>query len=192
MRILSLIPILLGFWFAACCEPGHRDAQPVVIDSLFQRSYGKDLDVYTAQQITNAQLADSAYFPIYTFAIKNSGSQDDNFTLSIRKTRFAGFVVGFDITKHVPAGATVLFQTPLIPRDSSATYYFPILVNPTDTNFTIDKAYYGLQASTPDSTRIRYIRPSVTITYGAIDNGPEACNTPASTQTIDINELPDR
>src|ERR1041385_3231257 len=109
MRTLPLIVFLLSFWLAACCEPAHKDAQPLVIDSLFQESSGRDLDVYTAQNITHAQRADSAYFPIYTFGIKNSGTQDDVFTLHFRKTLYAGFIAGFDITKHVPAGATVLF-----------------------------------------------------------------------------------
>jgi hypothetical protein len=189
MRILSLL--LLCFWFVACCEPGHRDSQPFIVIDSFQESYGKDLDVFTAHYY-NLQRADSAYYPIYSFAIKNTGTQDDDYTLRLRKTLLDGTIGGFDIRKHVAAGATVVFRTPTPEGDSSATYYFPHLVNPNDQRPNIDEAYYGIQSPTPDSTKIHLIRPSLSISYGEINNGPEACNTPASFQTLDINEFPRR
>jgi hypothetical protein len=188
MRILPLIPIVLSFWLAACCEPSHKDSQPLIVADSFQETYGKDLDVYTAQ----GGRSDSAYFPIYTFGIKNTGSQDDNFTLQLRKPLVGGFVGGFDITKRVPAGQTVMFRTPSPIYDSSAHYFFPHIQDPNDTFPIMDKAYYGIQASTPDSTKLHILQPTLTITYGEINNGPEACNTAASTQTIDLNSLPRR
>ena len=188
MRILPLIPLAFSFWFVACCEPGHKDSQPAMVADSFQETFGKDLDVYSSQ----GGRSDSAYFPIYTFGIKNTGTADDVFTLHFRKPLASGFNGGFDITKHVAAGQTVMFRTPSPIYDSSAHYFFPNLTNPNDTNPIMDKAYYGIQASTPDSTKLHILQPTLTITYGEINNGPEACNTPASTQTIDINELPRR
>ncbi len=187
-RTLLISFALLSVWLASCCEPGHRDSQPLVIDSLFQETFGRDLDVFTP---TGSGNSDSAYYPIYTFGIKNNGSTDDDFTLSVRYFNL-GYIAGFDITKRVPAGQTVLFRTPSPQHDSSATYHFPNLNNPADSLPSMDKAYYGIQASTPGGTEIHTLLPTLTITYGLIDNGPEGCNTPASTMQIDPNELPKR
>ncbi|MDP4199120.1 MAG: hypothetical protein Q8922_13445 [Bacteroidota bacterium] len=188
-RILLLPVACLSVWLASCCEPGHKDSQPILVDSAFQETYGRDLDVFTSH-VTGLN-ADSAYFPIYTFGIRNNGTADDDFTLSFRYSN-QGYLAGFDITKHVPAGQMVLFRTPSPTRDSSAIYHYPNLNNPSDSIPSMDKAYYGIQASTPDSTEIHTLRPTISVTYGLIDNGPEACNTPASTQQIDLNELPRR
>ena len=183
----SFILLTLGLFSAAlssCCEPGHKNSQPVVIDSLFQQSYAYDLDVYGTQL---AQKADSGYHPIYTFGVANTGSDDDDFTLQLRLNG-----AGFDITKHVPAGDTVLFETPVAPPNSitiNAKYFYPLLTV-ADTNPLMPWAYYGIFVPSPDSTKIRSLRPTITILYGAINNGPEACNTPASEYNVNIDALP--
>ncbi|HWF43246.1 MAG TPA: hypothetical protein VG537_01265 [Candidatus Kapabacteria bacterium] len=187
----SFILLALGLWAAAlssCCQPGHKNSQPVVVDSLFQESYAYDLDIYSTQ-LANGIGSDSGYHPIYTFGIANTGPDDDDFTLQIRLNG-----AGFDITKHVPAGDTVLFETPVAPPNSitmNAKYFYPILAV-ADTIPLMPEAYYGMFVPSPDSTKIRSLRPDVRVLYGAIDNGPEACNTPPSEYNVNIDALPDR
>ena len=79
-----------------------------MVNSLFQETYGRDLDLYN--QNTTTGIVDSAYYPIYTFAIQNTGSTDDKFTLQLS---YRQGVVGYNITKLVPAGQVVLFQSPV-------------------------------------------------------------------------------
>jgi len=147
---------------------------------MFQETYGRDIDLSTG---------DSAYYPIYTFGIQNTGTADDDFTLQLR---YRQGTVGFDITKHVPAGAIVLFQSPLITSDSitqNATYAY---VGFQDTVPNIDEIYYGMSFHSTDSAEVHTMQPTITIVYGSIDNGPEGCNTPASTSSVNITSLPSR
>jgi hypothetical protein len=158
-----------------------------MVNSLFQESYGRDLDLYNS----NGSVVDSAYYPIYTFAIQNTGTASDNFTLQLLRQTAQG-TVGYNITKFVPAGAVVLFQSPLATPDSNtenATYsYFGFQ----DTLPNIDEIYYGESFQTADSAEIHSMQPALSIIYGAIDNGPEGCNTPASTMSLYIDSLPVR
>ena len=192
VRNLLLI-VSLSALLAACCEPAHKDSQPVMIDSLFSQTASPDIDIY---RMFIYQTKDSipGYFPIYTFGIKNAGSQDDDFTLRIRYNG-ADVPAGFDITKRVPAGQTVLFRTPTPQGDSSAHYTYAlsgIVIAANDSTPTMDYAYYGFTQSSKDSVKLRFLRPTLQVIYGAIDNGPEACNTPASTQDINIDQFPDK
>ncbi|HEY3874393.1 MAG TPA: hypothetical protein VGM92_02870 [Candidatus Kapabacteria bacterium] len=183
---LSIFAIAAGL--SSCCQPAHKDANPVMIDSLFQTSYGRDLDFYNS----NPEAIDSAYYPIYTFGIQNAGTADDHFTLQFQRLLSNGIVTGFSITRLVPAGQTVLFRTPTAAPDSITSQetfaYFAV----TDTIPNIDEIYDGLSFQTTDSAKIQSINPSLTIVYGSIDNGPEGCNTPASVSAFDINTLPVR
>ena len=161
----GLLLILLG----SCCEPLQKNSQPQVIDSLFTQTYGYDLDLFRSDNTTPPQI-DSGYYPIYTFAIKNTGTESDTYTLSLR---LGG--AGFDITKQVAAGQIGYFRTPTAVPDSftaGAVYSFPALA-PADSNPPIPNAYRGLFALGPDSTRIRNLQPSITLTYGAIEKGTE-------------------
>ncbi len=157
---------------------------------MFAETFGHDLDVY--QVIATGIITDSGYYPIWTFGIQNTGSEDDNFTMSVVYFPALGGREEFDITKRVPAGKIVLFRTPTLPSDSSAIYTYPERTNPADTNLPLNRDYYGFLQQSPDSTEIHFMRPSITISYGVIDNGPEACNTPASTFSLNIDRLPKR
>ncbi len=155
-----------------------------MVNSLFQETYGRDFDLYNASFIT----VDSAFYPIYTFGIQNTGTADDYFTLELLAR--AG-TVGYTITKFVPAGQVVLFQSPLAVPDSlteNATYTYAS----GDTTPNTDVIYNGLSFQSKDSAEIHAVQPMISIVYGAINNGPEGCNTPASTMTVDIDSLPTR
>jgi hypothetical protein len=155
-----------------------------MVNSLFQETYGRDLDLYNS----NAIAVDSAYYPIYTFGIQNIGTADDDFTLQLLSRQGT---VGYSITKHVPAGQVVLFQSPLVFPDSNtlnATYAYVV----SDTSPNIDEIYDGLSFQSTDSAEIHAMQPMISIIYGAINNGPEGCNTPASTMSVDVDSLPIR
>ena len=178
--------VVLVLLLGSCCEPLQKNSQPQMIDSLFTQTSGYDLDLFRSENTTPPQI-DSNYYPIYTFAVKNTGTTTDTYTLSLR---LGG--AGFDITKQVAAGQIAYFRTPTAKPDSftsGAIYSFPIL-SLADSNPPIPYAYQGLFAHTPDSTRIRILQPSITLTYGAIDNGNEGCNTPAQSTVIDVNGFP--
>jgi hypothetical protein len=185
--MLRIIFALGGFFgvmvLSSCCEPAHKNSSPYVVDSLFQETYGRDIDFIGK---------DSAYYPIYTFGIQNTGTADDNFTLQLRYgLTSSGWTSGFDITKHVPAGAVVLFQTPTpfpdsLTENATYAYVFP------DTGLNIDEIYYGLSFQNTDSAEIHALQPTLSIVYGSIDNGPEGCNTRASTMSMSVNSLPVR
>ncbi|HET6401498.1 MAG TPA: hypothetical protein VFH95_08880 [Candidatus Kapabacteria bacterium] len=167
---------------ASCCEPAHKNSAPYVVNSMFQEVYGRDIDLAHQQ----GSVPDSAYFPIYTFGIQNTGTDDDVFTLQLRAN--GG---GFDITRRVPAGQVVLFRTPTAVLDSiTSNEQFSYVI--TDTNPNIDEIYKWMSFQTTDSAEIHSLNPTLSIVYGAIDNGPEGCNTPASTTSESIDSLPKR
>jgi hypothetical protein len=184
---LALVGCTCMILLSSCCQPSHKDSSPYVVNSLFQETYGRDLDLYN--QDTTTETVDSAYYPIYTFAIQNTGTADDQFTLQLT---YRQGIVGYTITKLVPAGQVVLFQSPLAVPDSiteNATYSYLAFQG---ANPNIDIIYDGLSFQSTDSAEIHAMQPTVSIIYGLIDNGPEGCNTPASTMSVNIDSLPTR
>ena len=174
--------------FASCCEPAHRNSSVAIVDSLFQEQHGYDIDLFTTRYLNNG-VTDSGYYPIYTFGVTNTGTEDDLFTMHIRYYSSTVNGAAIDITKAVKAGQTVLFRTPTIPKDPLATYAFPVFSNPSDSTMPLSSEYYGFFVNAPDSTEIHTMRPQITIEYGAINNGPEACNTPSSLYVVNIDRL---
>lgn len=194
MLCVAVVPGVLN----SCCEPGQKDSQPYVVNSKFQETYGRDIDLYRQFQ-SGSSVTDSAYYPVYTFGIQNTGTQDDDYTLQLRygPLQDGTYLSGFDITKHVPAGQTMLFRSPVLVPDSitaNARYaYESYLCRVTgDTAPNLDEIYYGLSFQTTDSAEIHNLRPTLDIVYGAINNGPEGCNTPASSMPVNIDSLPVR
>ena len=185
--ILALVGCTCMIMISSCCQPSHKDSSPYMVNSVFQETYGRDLDLYNQGTTTGA--LDSAYYPIYTFGIQNTGTADDNFTLQLLSR---GGTVGYSITKLVPAGKVVLFRSPRDIPDSitqNATYsYFGFQ----DTLPNIDEIYYGQSFQTTDSAEIHSMQPMISIVFGSIDNGPEGCNTPASTMSVNVDSLPRR
>jgi hypothetical protein len=181
-KILPLVGCFGMIVLSSCCQPSHKDSSPYVVNADFQETYGRDLDLYDAPPV------DSAYYPIYTFGIQNTGTADDYFTLQVL---YRNDTVGYSITRFVPAGQIVLFQSPVAIPDSNtlnATYSYVIQ----DTNPNTDEIYFGLSFPDTASAEIHSAQPSISILYGAINNGPEGCNTPASSMTVDIDSLPKR
>ncbi len=157
-----------------------------MVNSLFQETYGRDLDIFNQNYTTGA--IDSAYYPIYTFGIQNTGTADDYFTLQLL---YRNDTVGYSITKLVPAGQIVLFQSPLVFPDSNtlnATYTYAV----GDTALNTDLINFGLSFQSTDSAEIHSMQPMISVIYGAINNGPEGCNTPASTMIVNVDSLPIR
>ncbi len=181
----SLLVLIFAGLLASCCEPSHKNSTPVSVDALFAESYAYDLDAYNTR-LTG--VTDSGYYPIYTFGIRNVGTDDDDFRMNIVLTNGAEI----DIIKHVKAGDTALFRTPTLPLDPSAQYIFPNFTSPADTSMPLARDYYGFFTQTPETTEIHSVRPTITISFGEIYGGPEACNTPASVQTLNIDALPHR
>ena len=113
---------------------------------------------------------DSGYYPIYTLTLKNVGSEADSFRLQFSRNNDL-----FYITEFVPPGQTAVFRTPGPLKDTAT-------LNPW--NF-----YGGFFVSTTDSIHISLMQPSVSVLYGAIDNGPEGCNSDPLQMQIDVNAL---
>jgi hypothetical protein len=184
--LLALVGLFGVIILSSCCQPSHKDSSPYVVNSLFQESYGRDLDLYNQDTLNG--VVDSAYFPIYTFGIQNTGTADDQFTLQLLSRQGT---VGYSITKLVRAGQVVLFQTPLGIADSitqNATYTYAV----SDTSPNLDEINYGLSFQSTDSAEIHTMQPMISIIYGSINNGPEGCNTPASTLSVNVDSLPFR
>jgi hypothetical protein len=184
--ILIGIAVLTTLGLSSCCEPKQKDSKPLVIDSLFQETSGYSLDLF---QTGTGSRPDSGYFPIYTFAIKNTGTDDDDYTVRIRVNE----LFGFDVRKHVPAGTIGYFRTPTPIPDSfttGATYtrYRPDLVE-TDSLPLMSDFYYRFFRKSTDSVSIRVLRPDVRISSGSVDNGPEGCNSPAMETEVDVSRL---
>lgn len=176
---------VLAAELAACCEPGDKDSQPYVVNSMFQETSGRDIDLL-GQLNSGSSVPDSAYYPIYTFAIQNTGTQDDDYTLQLR---YNGG--GFNILKHVPAGQVVLFKSPIpVPDSITSNAQYSYILGDTAPN--LNEIYYGLSFPDTASAEIHKVQPTINVVYGAIDNGPEGCNTPASMMPVNVDSLPVR
>lgn len=177
----ALTSIAIGFM--ACCEPAPRNSNPVFLDSLFKEQQFKDHYIDTSGNFS----ADSLYYPAWTWTIMNSGTDADDFTLHVRHPN-PNFDIGYDITRHIAPGQTAIFKSPVI--SDSATigtkYYFPLWVQ--DTIMTAPYAFYGFFGDSLEVT-MRNIQPRLSITYGSVDRGPEACNTPSTTRTLSWAEF---
>jgi hypothetical protein len=192
--LLLLLSVSLPFVLAACCEPASKDSRPVVVDSLFQRTTGFDIDRARNLNKPLGAAPDSGYYPIYTLAVHNSGSQDDMITLRFRSQYVltTGSALGFDITRNVPADSTVLFRTPTPVPDSITSLERITYAYAPDTLPLMSDAYFGFFVSTPDSTTIAREHATISVFYGAIDNGGEGCNTPATEKPVATGSFQDR
>jgi len=172
-KLISLFAlVLLGAVVSSCCEPKSKDSFPFVIDSSYADTAIYDQYLFGLNE--GGLPPDSGFRPVYSLDIKNTGSEADTFTL--RYSRIGnGFLIPIEVKKFVPPGQTVTFTT----RNDFS-----------DTSDISSSLYYGsFFVLTRDSITITRMRPSVTITYGGIDNGPEECNTAPSTIDVDVLSL---
>lgn len=162
MNILPLVTItFLGcIALQSCCEPRVKDSDPQIIYESYTDSVIKDQWPGSA-----ATQRDSGYYPVYRFLIKNRGSEGDTFKITMIATNDSGVTYGFQEPIYVAGGETKLFSTPDNLRDTSDVpaqwYYYTFFRREKD----IDKL------------PIYVMRPSITISYGEVYNGPEGCNT---------------
>lgn len=158
----SVILLLLGAGVQSCCEPEFKDSAPVVLFDSYRDSVVKDL----LPEGQAAHVTDSAFYPIYEFQVRNSGTEADSFTVVIGKNGF-----DFSMKKLVLGGETVTFRTPGPLSDTAAIpaqwYYFSM--------FRRDTADLPIQELDPD----------ISIIYGEVYKGDEGCNTPASRTDVD-------
>jgi hypothetical protein len=179
---------MLAGSLSSCCEPATKDSRPVFVDSLFSRTPVWEFDRIASSNNEPGTTPDSGYYPVYTFGIRNAGSQDDQFTLRIRSqyTLTDGTPIGFDITRMVPAQTTVLFRTPTAVPDSITSHERITYAHLVDTLPHMSLAYIGFFTSTPDSTMVQFENPQISVFYGAIDDGPEGCSTPATSKQVSL------
>ena len=151
--------------FESCCQPKQRNSLPQVIDSSYADSLVRDI-----LPPPFANPPDSGYYPIYTLAVKNVGSEADTFTVQYSRNGF-----GFGISQYVTPGQTVTFRSPGPLSDTA-------ILNP-------QTVYNGFFVTAPDSIPISVMRPTVTVQYGAMYNGPEGCNSDPEQLPVDVDAL---
>jgi hypothetical protein len=141
---------------------------PLVLDSTYSDTAIKDIaDRY------DPKIADSAFYPIYSIDIKNTGIESDTFTLRYRRVR-NGWLLPVEVKEFVPAGETRTFRTE-----------GPIPDHGVD-GLTSDIVYISFFVSTPDSIPIQVMRPEVTLSYGSTQQGDESCGSPGTELKLDI------
>ena len=179
---LFLVLVSIAIGLGACCEPSPKNSNPVFIDSLFHQDKLKDRYIDSTNNIS----ADSLYYPAWTWTILNAGTDGDDFTLHVRHPLVE---VGYDITRHVDAGKTAVFRSPVLGDSNTIGAHYFLLYRGTDTLDIPAYAFYGFYAYDSSQASISYIQPRLSITYGAVDRGPEACNTPSTTNTLSWTEF---
>lgn len=168
MKQLVLLLLSTVLFLGSCCDPKPRNSYPSVIDSSYSFESVKDATI----PVPPDYVLDSAYYPIYSLDIKNTGSESDTFTVIIDRDQ--GGNVLFD-KQYVEAGQTKSFHT-----------YGPIPSNALD---TAKYRYYSFFTSTPDSLDLKVLRPSVRIYYGSSLDGPETCGMAATSLTVKVDSL---
>ncbi len=158
---------LTGVLIESCCEPRTKNSSPQVLENTYFDTAIKDRYPPPAPGVIST---DSGYYPIYKLAIKNNGTEADTFYLRFIRNGF-----GFTVSQYVLPGQIGQFVTPGPIPDT----VFP--------NAQI--IYYSFFVSTPDSVAISKERPTVTLLYGSVYNGPEGCNTDPTQMAIDIDAL---
>jgi hypothetical protein len=168
--------LLLGllFFLSSCCEPAQKNSFPQVISSSYSDTAIKDADQVSIQGLPAPDPLDSAYYPIYSIDIKNTGTEADTFKITY--TRVNGLF-------GIPLTAQVYVQP-----DSTRTLktYGPISSNSLD---SAKYQYLDFFVKTADSIHVSLLKPQITIHYGATPNGAEQCGTAGKDLTVDPSTL---
>lgn len=158
---------LTGVLIESCCEPRTKNSSPQVLENTYFDTAIHDRYPNPSQGVLST---DSGYYPIYKLSIRNTGTEADTFSL-----RFTRQGIGFTTSQYVQPGQIAQFVTPgPIPDTASLSAQF---------------IYFSFFVSTRDSVAISKERPDLTLFYGSIYNGPEACNTAPTQVGIDIDAL---
>lgn len=168
MKLFLFVLLTSTYALSSCCDPKPRNSYPTVIDSSYSFEAIKDATL----PIPPDNHIDSAYYPIYSMDITNTGTEADTFTVVIDR-QMGGYTL-FD-RKYVQPGETKTFRT-----------YGPIPSNALD---TAKYRYYTFFTSTPDSLDLKVLRPSVRVYYGRSLDGPETCGVAETSRAIDVDSL---
>lgn len=163
----------IGFSLNSCCDPVPRNSFPTVLYSTYADTAIKDI----IPELPPLKL-DSLYYPIYSFDIKNTGTEADTFTVIFDRENsyfdLSSYPILYD-QQYVLPGETKTFKT-----------YGPVPSNALD---TAKYRYLAFYTSTLDSIPISIMRPTVTIYYGATPNGPEDCGSPAKQLVLNVDKF---
>lgn len=152
---------LLGLIAQSCCEPRHKDSRPEVQFNTYS-----DTAIYDQMPNTSPAQRDSGYYPVYSFDIKNAGTEADTFIIVMTKDD-----IGFRKPIFVMANEIKRFTSPDSLRDTSF--------------YTSQQLYNTFFRRSADSISIQDIEPTIKIIYGEVYEGPEACNTAPSELFVD-------
>lgn len=169
-----LIPVGFAiFILSACCVPKDKNSFPQVITTSYADTAVKDADEFIGvDSIVNP--LDSAFYPVYSLDIQNTGSEADTFYLSYARVR-NNHEEALTVQQYVGAGETKTFTT-----------LGPIPSNSLD---TLRIKYYSFFVKTPDSIHVSFLKPQITIHYAQTPNGPEQCGSPGKDLSIDPTTL---
>ena len=110
-----LIPITIGMLvLSACCIPKEKNSYPQVIATSYSDTAVKDADQFLGIDSTVDPL-DSAFYPVYSLNIQNTGSEADTFYLSYSRIR-NGLLEPLSVQQYV----CLLYTSPS-PRDRQKT-----------------------------------------------------------------------
>jgi hypothetical protein len=175
-NIYFLLPISFAlFILSACCDPAQRKSFPTVIQTSYTDTAVKDAIDLSIQGFPPPDPLDSGYYPIYSLDIQNTGTEDDNFTLSYTRIK-NGFIDSLNVQQFVKAGETKTFKT-----------YGPIPSNSPDSAKALH--YYTFYVKTLDSIALSVMLPTMNIHYGESPNGPEQCGSPGKDISVDPTKL---
>jgi hypothetical protein len=156
----SLIAATMTFSLYSCCEPEVRDSAPQIFYSSYQDTFIYDL----WPEAVDAR--DSGWYPIYTFDIKNRGTEADTFTIRMTVDGW-----GFRDKIYIDAGQTITYSTPGPIPDTAAV--------------RAQDKYYAFFRRDTSFLPIYEVRPTIRINYGEVFKGDEGCNTPSSELQVD-------
>src|SRR5258708_24331543 len=99
----------LIFILSSCCEPAQRNSFPKVITTSYRDTAIKDADQFAAVD-SAANPLDSAFYPVYSIDIQNTGSQGDTFYLSYSRLR-NGIQLPLTVHQLALPHSTITFKT---------------------------------------------------------------------------------
>ena len=169
------IIVIAGLLFiSSCCDPVQKNSFPQVMTSSYNDTAVKDADQVQVSGAPAPNPLDSAYYPIYSLDIQNSGSEADTFTISYLRPNGL-FGIPLTAQAYVQAGETKTVST-----------YGPIPSNSLD---TAKYRYLDFFVKTKDSISLFVLQPTITIHYGQTPNGPEQCGVSGKDITVDPLKL---
>ncbi len=159
---------------SSCCDPAQKNSFPQVMTSSYNDTAIKDADQVIVIGLPAPDPLDSAYYPIYSLDIQNTGSEADTFTVSYNRSSGL-FGIPLIAQAYVQPGETKTFST-----------YGPIPSNSLD---SAKYRYLDFFVKTKDSISLFVLQPKISIHYGQTPNGAEQCGVAGKDITVDPLKL---